>query len=200
MDKQVCLVKPSMELKDTYLSFYREWKDSGQNIVPYVVNKDPSDFKAMLQYLFDSEKGDNMPENWVPDTTYWLVDEVKKVVGAVNIRHRLTERLFNSGGHIGYGIRPSERRKGYATKLLGLARHLAGRYPETCEEHGSTASQLHKKAICVEVYAAVGNDVLRDRQMDFARSGGKMDRGVPAEEKEQILAFVRKRLEGNGAD
>ncbi len=42
-------------------------------------------------------------------------------MGAVNIRHSLTEHLFNAGGHIGYGIRPSERRKGYATKLLALS-------------------------------------------------------------------------------
>lgn len=41
-------------------------------------------------------------------------------MGAVNIRHRLNEKLLNSGGHIGYGIRPSERRKGYASVLLAL--------------------------------------------------------------------------------
>ena len=44
-----------------------------------------------------------------------------RIIGAVNIRHSLTEHLFNAGGHIGYGIRPSERRKGYATKLLALS-------------------------------------------------------------------------------
>ncbi|UUZ86883.1 GNAT family N-acetyltransferase [Paenibacillus sp. P26] len=57
----------------------------------------------------------------VPHTTYWLVNEEKKVLGAVNIRHRLNAKLLNSGGHIGYGIRPSERRKGLATALLHLA-------------------------------------------------------------------------------
>lgn len=41
--------------------------------------------------------------------------------GAVNIRHRLSEFLFNAAGHIGYGIRPSERRKGFATVLLQLS-------------------------------------------------------------------------------
>ena len=43
------------------------------------------------------------------------------MIGTVNIRHRLTDKLFNIGGHIGYGIHPSERRKGYATKILLLS-------------------------------------------------------------------------------
>jgi predicted acetyltransferase len=57
----------------------------------------------------------------VPSSTYWLVNEDRKIIGVVNIRHRLTEKLFHSGEHIGYGIRPSERRKGYTTKLLSLS-------------------------------------------------------------------------------
>ncbi|SET18217.1 Acetyltransferase (GNAT) domain-containing protein [Oceanobacillus limi] len=47
------------------------------------------------------------------------------MLGVVNIRHRLTEFLLQAGGHIGYGIRPSERRKGYATRLLSLSREKA---------------------------------------------------------------------------
>lgn len=42
-------------------------------------------------------------------------------VGAVNIRHYLNETLLKTGGHIGDGIRPSERRKGYATAMISLA-------------------------------------------------------------------------------
>lgn len=38
-----------------------------------------------------------------------------------SIRHRLNEHLLRIGGHIGYGIRPSERNKGYATMQLALA-------------------------------------------------------------------------------
>ncbi|MBW5448089.1 GNAT family N-acetyltransferase [Cohnella sp. CFH 77786] len=37
------------------------------------------------------------------------------------MRHRLNEKLLEIGGHIGYGIRPSERRKGYATEILKQA-------------------------------------------------------------------------------
>ncbi|KOP67416.1 GCN5 family acetyltransferase [Bacillus sp. FJAT-18019] len=117
----VNLVKPSAEFKDEYLSFYQDWKDSQEDMVPWVIARDPGDFDDMLQFLNNNEQGINIPEGWVKDSTYWLVTESKRVVGAVNIRHKLSEKLFNSGGHIGYGIRPSERQKGYATQLLSLA-------------------------------------------------------------------------------
>lgn len=123
MHNHLFLAKPSIDYHDAYLSFYEDWKTSGENIVPWVVSKDPSDFPAMIQFLMDEVKDEKLPEGWVPASTYWLIDNDNKVVGAVNIRHRLNEKLLNSGGHIGYGIRPSERRKGYATSLLALALH-----------------------------------------------------------------------------
>jgi predicted acetyltransferase len=121
MGEQVALVKPTVTLREAYLSFYQEWKDSGEQMVPWVISKEPDDFEVMLQFLLEHETGGNVPEGWVPSTTYWLVSESKRIVGAVNIRHSLTGYLLNCGGHIGYGIRPTDRRKGYATKLLSLA-------------------------------------------------------------------------------
>jgi predicted acetyltransferase len=121
MANGVFISKPSAEYHDEYIAFYEEWKESKETMIPWVIGKDPSDFEGMLQFLRDSENEENIPATWVPSSTYWLIDEEKKVVGAVNIRHQLTEKLLHSGGHIGYGIRPSERRKGYATKLLSLA-------------------------------------------------------------------------------
>lgn len=56
----------------------------------------------------------------VPSTTYFAVVG-DRIVGTVQVRHELNEFLLKSGGHIGYGVRPSERRKGYATKMLTLA-------------------------------------------------------------------------------
>ncbi|WP_282941630.1 GNAT family N-acetyltransferase [Paenibacillus sp. RC67] len=119
--EHVYLVKPCLDLQNEYMDFYQEWKQSGESMVPWVISKDPSDFQGMVQFLLNNEKGEHLPEGWVPDSTFWLVSENNKVIGAVNIRHRLTEQLLHCGGHIGYGIRPSERRNGYATKLLFLA-------------------------------------------------------------------------------
>jgi Predicted acetyltransferase len=121
MRGQVQLVKPTVLLREEYLDFYQEWIDSGENMVPWVISKDPSNFEEMVQFLLDNEKDENLPENRVPDSTYWLVDHQNKVIGAVNIRHRLSEKLLQCGGHIGYGIRPSERRRGHAAMLLKLA-------------------------------------------------------------------------------
>lgn len=82
--------------------------------------KDPYDFRGMIKFLIDSENEENIHEFWVPHSTYCLINGERKVVGAVIIRHRLNQKLLNSGGHIGYGIRPFARRKSYASVLLSL--------------------------------------------------------------------------------
>ncbi|MDQ1911425.1 GNAT family N-acetyltransferase [Paenibacillus sp. GD4] len=114
------LIKPSVEYRTQYLDFYEDWIRSGEDIVPWVVEKEPYDFGAYIDFLYaeDSEEKLSTP-GWVPHSTYWLWNEEDVLVGAVNIRHRLNPKLLNSGGHIGYGIRPSYRRRGYAGFLLG---------------------------------------------------------------------------------
>lgn len=55
-------------------------------------------------------------------SVFFLLDEDRdRLLGAVNIRHYLNDSLLKEGGHIGDGIRPSERRKGYATEMIRLA-------------------------------------------------------------------------------
>lgn len=115
------LVKPTIELQPAYMSFYEEWKATEEDMIPWVIGKDPSDFQAMVQSLLDAEKGIGLQPGWVSDSTYWLINDEFRILGVVNIRHELSEHLRNAGGHIGYGIRPSERQKGYATELLRLS-------------------------------------------------------------------------------
>ena len=52
---------------------------------------------------------------WAPSLTYFLIRESdNKIIGMINLRYNITDEIFNNGGsHIGYGIRPTERRKGY---------------------------------------------------------------------------------------
>ena len=58
----------------------------------------------------------------VPSSVFFLLDiDRDRLIGAVDIRHYLNERLLRDGGHIGDGVRPSERRKGYATEMIRLA-------------------------------------------------------------------------------
>lgn len=60
--------------------------------------------------------------NLVPATTFFTIRKSdNRIIGMVNIRHYLNDALLKSGGHIGYGIRPSERQKGYAKVQLYLA-------------------------------------------------------------------------------
>jgi predicted acetyltransferase len=64
------------------------------------------------------------PDGWVPATTYWWVDGTE-YLGRLQIRHRLTPWLLGAGGHIGYDVRPSARRRGHATAMLANALPIA---------------------------------------------------------------------------
>lgn len=62
-----------------------------------------------------------------PGKTYFLIRKNdNKLIGMINIRHHLTPKMLVHGGHIGYGIRPTERRKGYnkINLYLGLLKAL----------------------------------------------------------------------------
>jgi predicted acetyltransferase len=87
------LIRPTIDLKDEYLSFYQEWKESEEKIIPWVISKDPTDFEGMVQSILNNESNINLPDGWVPNSTFWLVDQKERILGVVNIRHRLTEKL-----------------------------------------------------------------------------------------------------------
>lgn len=62
-------------------------------------------------------RGEQLGPGWVPCTT-WFFEQGGDLLGVVNVRHHLTERLRHFGGHIGYSVRPSARGQGVATALL----------------------------------------------------------------------------------
>jgi predicted acetyltransferase len=65
------------------------------------------------------------PEGYVPATELWWVDG-DEFLGRIGVRHRLTPVLLDLGGHIGYDVRPSARRRGHATEMLRQALVVAG--------------------------------------------------------------------------
>ncbi|MDT8715363.1 GNAT family N-acetyltransferase [Clostridium sp. 19966] len=77
-------------------------------------------FEEYKQWLIQSEDKSNgigLKDWQVPSSTYWLFANGKPV-GRGNLRHFLTDKLREEGGHVGYAIRKSERNKGYGTILL----------------------------------------------------------------------------------
>jgi predicted acetyltransferase len=78
----------------------------------------PEGFRRYVESLeADSHESTPRASYLVPSTTYWWV-EGSDYLGRVSIRHRLTPRLLEIGGHIGYDVRPTARRRGHATAML----------------------------------------------------------------------------------
>jgi len=111
------LIRPTGALRESYLSLVADFLSNGEKLVPFVLSFDHADFEAMLARLHDCSRGVGVPPGFVAHSTYWLVHD-GAVVGVSNIRHALTPNLRREGGHIGYGIRPAARRRGFATEIL----------------------------------------------------------------------------------
>lgn len=113
------LIKASTKYQRQITEMLDEWYASGEKIIPYTIRR--LDYHNFEYYCENLEVKDTN-EGLVPDSTFFCLDEDRNImVGAVNIRHYLNEALLLNGGHIGDGVRPSERRKGIATKMIGLA-------------------------------------------------------------------------------
>lgn len=113
------LVKLEPKYRRHLTEMMEEWHSAGESIVPYAIRR--LDYRDFDQYLENLEVKD-ASGGLVPDSTFFCLDEERDIfVGAVNIRHYLNEKLLLNGGHIGDGVRPSERRKGIATEMIGLA-------------------------------------------------------------------------------
>ncbi len=120
--EELCLIKLNKKNQKEFEEMMEEWlqtEDIGDNYTPYAIFK--NDYKNFDNYL-DNLEIKTKTDNLVTDSVYFLFNiTTNKMIGAVNIRHELNDFLLQYGGHIGDGIRPSERGKGYGNQIVALA-------------------------------------------------------------------------------
>ena len=121
MDK-IILVKPDLSYADEIIK-YKEESLAESPIINGSAGLDRfSSIEVWLEELKKRSCEDTVPKGLVPSSTYLAVREKDNyIVGMIDIRHYLNEYLTQVGGNIGYGVRKTERNKGYAKQMLKLA-------------------------------------------------------------------------------
>ena len=121
MDK-IILVEPDLSYADEIIK-YKEESLAESPIINGSAGLDRfSSIEIWLEELKKRSCEDTVPKGLVPSSTYLGVREKDNyIVGMIDIRHYLNEYLTQVGGHIGYGVRKTERNKGYAKQMLKLA-------------------------------------------------------------------------------
>ena len=120
---------PSIRRKEDAIAFINEFYEYHSQINGAGgLHRYLDDYEGWLQKL-DADYKRVPDENKVPARTFFLIrEEDDRIVGMINIRLALNERLSKYGGHIGYSIRPTERGKGYNKINLYLGLKVCDRY------------------------------------------------------------------------
>ncbi len=103
-----------------YNGYISEWEKTNEHVVPAASNRKGKSFSELVQKWKEDETDLAYKNGFVPSTLYFGKDKNNQIVGAIHFRHSLNERLLQNGGHIGYGTKITERRKGYAFQMLSL--------------------------------------------------------------------------------
>jgi predicted acetyltransferase len=140
------LIRPSYDRRESFLAALSEYRAEGRylELDPAELAADFSGFVARLRsHALRAAPGR------IEETIFWLV-EGPEFLGRISVRHRLDAELLLTGGHIGYDIRPSKRRRGYGTEILRLAlpeaRRLGlARVLVTCDEDNEGSRRIIEK-------------------------------------------------------
>ena len=119
MDAPVKLLVPTMEYEKEIQAFRQEFIVNGGDMDGCLSLRRMENIADWIKQVQDCSKAETCPAKWVPQTQFIYVrEDDKKVVGVIQIRHSLNDYLEKYAGHIGYSVCHSERRKGYATRML----------------------------------------------------------------------------------
>lgn len=109
------LVTPSVQWRSAFVELAAEYAAAGEHRHALALH----DYTAYLQKLEARGQRDNLPAGRVPGCEFWLESD-GKILACGRLRLGLTPELEEEGGHIGYDVRPSMRRRGYGTALLRM--------------------------------------------------------------------------------
>lgn len=114
------LIQPSKENEKEALAFKKEFFDNGENTINGSELLDQTDsYESWLQAVTNNASKATVNPEWVVTDTYFAIDENERIVGIIDFRHEL-KGFLKDFGNSGYSVRPSDRKKGYATQMLSL--------------------------------------------------------------------------------
>ena len=115
---KLTLIRPTLEMKEMALDYKSEHLAHNEMIINGSELLDKMDsYEEWLKSVTDNMSPDTVNPDWVVTDTFFAVNDNEKIIGIIDLRHTLNEFLKDFGNS-GYSVRPSERRKGYATEML----------------------------------------------------------------------------------
>ena len=162
---KLTLVRPTLEFKRKALDYRQEHFDNNEMVINGSELLDKTDsYEEWLKSVTDNTSPDTVNPNWVVTDTFFAVDENENIIGIIDLRHTLNDFLKDFGNSE-YSVRPSERRKGYATEMLRQILLIA------------------KQAGLQEVYLSVERDN-EPSVKTIIKNGGKYERSFEFEGEE----------------